>query len=542
MMLVNRCLYVKLLLTVPALTFATDYFVSPAGSDTQTGLAIDKPLATIQRAIDNAGPGDTIHLAHGTYRQDLISKRAGTASQPILIEGGQPAIIRGAGKGRIIQINHSYIHLKGFTVDGLHGDARSKSGYRDKLIFIQSPQANIPIKGISLSGLHLRNAGGECLRLRYLVQYSEIANNAFSNCGIHDFVFNDGGKNGEAVYIGTAPEQLNDGKNPNNAVDASNNNRVHHNYMDTRGNECVDIKEGSSGNIVEHNVCTGQRDAESAGLDARGNGNTFRYNESYGNLGAGVRLGGDTGTDGIYNHVYGNVIYENQGGGIKVQRTPQGALCGNTMRDNNGGDSVGTYGSKYRPTAPCPAGETPSSDPAPPPPSSGPAQTVDPAATATLITIADTFVRDGAYAERNFGAENVISAKQSGTDSNRKGLVKFSLKNLSGITSAKLRLYGAVSRSASVSIGISPTESNWAESTVNWTTQPKAQPIIGNITVDSTTYKWYSIDISGPVRDALAASRSTLSLELHGLARTDAVVSFASRESGRGSAMLEIHK
>lgn len=542
MMLVNRCLYVKLLFALPIMASATDYFVSPSGLDTHSGLAIDKPLATIQRAIDHAGPGDTIHLAHGTYRQDLISKRAGTASQPILIEGGQPAIIRGAGKGRVIQINHSFIHLKGFTVDGLHGDARSKSGYRDKLIFIQSIEANIPVKGVSLTGLHLRNAGGECLRLRYLVQYSEIANNSFSECGVHDFVFNDGGKNGEAIYIGTAPEQLNDGKNPNNAVDTSNNNRVHHNYMDTRGNECVDIKEGSSGNIVEYNVCTGQRDPESAGLDARGSGNTFRYNETYGNLGAGVRLGGDTNTDGIHNNVYGNLIHDNQGGGIKVQRSPQGALCGNTMRDNVGGDSVGAYGSKYKPTAACPTSQPPSSDPAPPPPSSGPAQTVDPAATATLITIADTFVRDGAYAERNFGANNAISAKQSGTDSNRKGLVKFSLKNLSGVSSAKLRLLGAVSRSGSVSIGVSPTETNWAESTVNWTTQPKAQSSTGNFIVDGTTYKWYSIDVTGPVRDALAASRSTLSLQLQGLERTDAVVNFASRESGRGSAMLEILK
>ena len=52
----------------------------------------------------------------------------------------------------------------------------------------------------------------------------------------------------------------------------------------------LDIKEGSSFNIVEYNKCTGQRDPNSGGLDSRGNDNIFRYNEIYDNLGAGVRL------------------------------------------------------------------------------------------------------------------------------------------------------------------------------------------------------------------------------------------------------------
>jgi hypothetical protein len=91
---------------------------------------------------------------------------------------------------------------------------------------------------------------------------------------------------------------------------------------------------------VEHNTCTGQQDPNSAGFDARGGGNIFRYNESFGNVGAGIRLGGDGASDGIDNQVYGNSFHDNQGGGIKLVRQPQ-KLCGNTLANNRAGNLVG---------------------------------------------------------------------------------------------------------------------------------------------------------------------------------------------------------
>lgn len=126
-------------------------------------------------------------------------------------------------------------------------------------------------------------------------------------------------KNGEGIYLGTALEQLNDGKNPTSDIDVSSGNWIHDNNIVTEGNECVDIKEGSRQNIVENNSCTGQKDPESAGLNSRGDENVFRYNQVFDNLGAGVRLGGDTPNDGSNNDVYGNNIYNNAGGGIKFQ-------------------------------------------------------------------------------------------------------------------------------------------------------------------------------------------------------------------------------
>jgi hypothetical protein len=331
------------------------YYVNPSGNDGNNGTSAGTAFKTIQKALDVAQAGDTVTLAPGTYMQDFVTKRSGSSGAPITVTGPSNAIVKGGGNARIIEINHSYTVLSGFTVDGQY----SSSAYRDKLIYVLGKQARTALLGTKLLGLTIRNAGGECVRLRYYVQNSEIANNVFQNCGRDDFPngsWGGSGKNGEGVYIGTAPEQLGDGKNPDTSPDLSNGNWVHHNNFNTQGNECVDIKEAASANITEYNTCTGQKDVESAGFDSRGNGNTFRYNEVFGNLGAGVRLGGDTSKDGIQNTVVFNNIHDNKAGGVKVQTAPQAEICGNTTSNNTGGDSVGNYSGQYKPTAPCSSG------------------------------------------------------------------------------------------------------------------------------------------------------------------------------------------
>lgn len=57
------------------------------------------------------------------------------------------------------------------------------------------------------------------------------------------------------------------------------------------------------------------------GLDARGDSNIFRYNTCVKNLGAGVRIGGhniDGKQYGENNEVYGNILQDNEYGGIKI--------------------------------------------------------------------------------------------------------------------------------------------------------------------------------------------------------------------------------
>jgi len=127
------------------------------------------------------------------------------------------------------------------------------------------------------------------------------------------------------------PSKILEDVNPTREADQSNNNWIHHNYISPHGSECVDIKESSRQNIVEHNICTGQKDKNVGGISVRGNNNIIRYNTIFANVGAGVRLGGDTEADGINNTVYGNYLYDNEGGGLKIIRLPQKKVCGNTI-------------------------------------------------------------------------------------------------------------------------------------------------------------------------------------------------------------------
>lgn len=317
-------------------SYADIYYVSPDGSDTNDARTNDTPFKSIDKALSLAEAGDEIRLDDGEYKQTFSTLKSGTKERRITIRGSRDAIVLGTStEGRIAEIRHDYIRLEGFTINGLDGNADAKESYRDKLLYVIGSEKKDGVDGLVVDNMLLENAGGECLRLRYFARDNEIKNSTIRHCGVHDFRFDGGSKNGEGIYIGTAPEQRDDGKNPTNDVDISQGNYIHHNTIETYGNECVDVKEGASSNLIEYNTCQYQMDPDSGGFDARGNDNIFRYNTSKNNKGAGIRLGGDTLADGINNQVYGNVLENNKMGAVKTIRLPQAKLCDNKSKNNN---------------------------------------------------------------------------------------------------------------------------------------------------------------------------------------------------------------
>ncbi|MDP3881388.1 MAG: DUF1565 domain-containing protein, partial [Nanoarchaeota archaeon] len=213
------------------------YYVSPTGSDSNSG-SPSLPFRTIQKALNVAQPGDTVNLMSGEYRENIKSVRDGTSDRPITIKGDSNVILRSGGSGnRIFEINHDYIYVRDFTVDGLVKEGDTADDYADKLIYVQGTDSG-GVKGLKILNMKFKNAGGEALRLRYFIRNAEVAYSTFENIGVYDFKFNGGGKNGEAIYLGTSSNQWADGKNPTSDADVSANNRIHHNYFNTQGNEC----------------------------------------------------------------------------------------------------------------------------------------------------------------------------------------------------------------------------------------------------------------------------------------------------------------
>ncbi|GAA5109813.1 right-handed parallel beta-helix repeat-containing protein [Pseudonocardia adelaidensis] len=319
------------------------YQVDPAAGDDRTGTgSVPRPFRTITRALAAAQPGETVVLHAGTYDEHVVTVRPG-----VTISGPRDAVLQGAAvSNRVIEIQHDDTTLRGFTIDGRVCAEAVAACYREKAIWVQSTVPHDGVTGTKILGLRVTNLGDECIRLKYFTTGSVVAGNTIGPCGVHDFaVPNPGtGQNGEGIYIGTAPEQLD--RNPTPEPDGSNGNEVWGNVIDTRAAECVDIKEGARDNDVERNTCTGQqpRNGNSGAMESRGPSNTFRFNYIHHNAAAGIRIGGDRPGDAVDNDIEHNVITDNARGGIKVQDAgPHGRICGNVMRGNAGGEVVGTY-------------------------------------------------------------------------------------------------------------------------------------------------------------------------------------------------------
>ncbi|CAM9163351.1 unnamed protein product [Ectocarpus sp. 8 AP-2014] len=181
--------------------------------------------------------------------------------------------------------------------------------------------------------LEVKNLSSESVHFRYFVTHAE-------HCGIDAFENGEGGKVGEAIYVGTVLSQVKDGKAPepklrtgsadNVDADVCGYNWIHQNTFRTYSNECVDIKEGSANNLVEHNVCEQQFDPNSGCFGSRGLDNTFRWNEIAECKGAGIRVGGEDGY-GEDNHMYGNTIKNAEKGAFNVMSPNQGTVCENSI-------------------------------------------------------------------------------------------------------------------------------------------------------------------------------------------------------------------
>src|SRR5579863_6849573 len=81
-----------------------DIYVSPTGSDQNSGGSSAMPLRTIAAASKLAAPGDTVYLMPGQYQEAIIPVTSGTASQPITYKsaGPTPAVISHVSVGILV--------------------------------------------------------------------------------------------------------------------------------------------------------------------------------------------------------------------------------------------------------------------------------------------------------------------------------------------------------------------------------------------------------------------------------------------------------
>lgn len=306
-------------------SWASWYFVSPSGDDNASGLSPQKAHKTINKTLAKMYPGDTLYLLPGEYYQTIVTQVSGTAKQPIHVMGTKSAIIRGGTRHLILQINHSHHRFSGFVINGKSQDGSRSGHYKSKLIEVSSGIEGA-VQRIILVNLEIQQALEECVRIRRNSSYIYLLHSSISHCGLAISHFRGQQSNGEAVYLGSAPEKRKADEHnfPHNIV-------IRDNQISGPVGECIDIKEDVHSVEVINNSCVGAWEANSGAINIRGSENLIIGNTVIGTIASGIRLGGDTDQNAINNIIVNNSLIHNANGGIKIMGWPN-LLCGNSSQ------------------------------------------------------------------------------------------------------------------------------------------------------------------------------------------------------------------
>ena len=114
--------------------FATNYYVSPTGSDSNKG-SEQSPWLTIQHAADIAVAGDIIYVKPGSYSERITSKKSGRSADARISFKSLPertAIVSG------FNLSHNYLRIEGFQItndlSGKTEDGITNSGMNNEII------------------------------------------------------------------------------------------------------------------------------------------------------------------------------------------------------------------------------------------------------------------------------------------------------------------------------------------------------------------------------------------------------------------------
>jgi len=115
-----------------ALVRADDYYVATDGDDAANG-SLATPWRTIQQGLDQAGPGDTVYVRGGLYRERVAFARSGSAGTGwirLANHPGEQPVIDGstlvpAGADALVRLHgRSYVSVEGFEIRSFRSAAK----------------------------------------------------------------------------------------------------------------------------------------------------------------------------------------------------------------------------------------------------------------------------------------------------------------------------------------------------------------------------------------------------------------------------------
>lgn len=327
---------------------STTIFVSPDGDDDNAGTQ-DAPVTTIQTALQTVGPGETVHLLPGEYRQTIQTVQDGEPDNPITVTGSADAVLRpSSGSSDAVTITHHHFHLRGITINGLlepDHDYEDYNAWVDRCVFITpTPRYDEGVEYVTGAVIEPAKIGNSAKAMIQTIRTRDASIGDFEVIGPAGMQFDprvenyEKGHIREIVYIGNAEVARGTDYYPYETLDKSRNIRVHHidNSAGYRHNELVDIKLGSTDITVEYcttrNGCHNSEGTVDAVITIQGNDCTVRWNDIQ-ECPLGVGFGSWAPSDDVdgaewsqNNAVYGNTIRDFAAGPFRLWSNPERSL------------------------------------------------------------------------------------------------------------------------------------------------------------------------------------------------------------------------
>lgn len=157
---------------------------------------------------------------------------------------------------------------------------------------------------------------------------------------------------------------------------------------------------------------------------------------------------------------------------------------------------------------------------------------------------ADSYVRDGAYANTNYGNSGSLETRWTASVGyNRDVYFRYDVSQASPtVQSVKIRIYGSYSSSGVlVPVGIYPVTSNaWAENTITWNNAPAISPYAIASTYVGSTPQFWEWDVTTYVRNQRIAGNTVLSFALLNQASTPYIATWSAKEAFFQYPVMEI--
>jgi sugar lactone lactonase YvrE len=154
--------------------------------------------------------------------------------------------------------------------------------------------------------------------------------------------------------------------------------------------------------------------------------------------------------------------------------------------------------------------------------------------TVVVAPVADAHVRDGSSAGTNFGSAATMEQKTSTVvGNNRRAFLRFPLDGVaSGVSAARLRIFGSSVTSAKLVGVYAVADVSWGESTVTWTTAPAIGAKQGSSMTVGTTAGYVEWDVGAYVQAQKAAGATAVSFEVkQDTANNEGPTTFNSRQA-----------